>query len=1346
MSRFTLYSTLVCGSLWQAEPSTICAQTITPTTADAPAATAKDDAARAEKLKQRDRMWTEAQKFRDEGKLAAAIESGRKMLTIGRAVLAADSEDLLISINWLADVAEQAEDWAAAEPLRDEVLAWCRKHRGAEHWTTTDARLALEHSRKLESLSAADRADLRRAATLNDDVVRFYREGNLADAVAKGIEVRDLRRRILGENHPDYAASLSNLAVLYDDMGDYARAESLHIQANEIRKRTLGDSHPDYATSLNNLALRYQKMADYARAEPLYRQSTEILKRALGESNPNYAASLNNLALLYKTQGDYARAEPLYLQTIEIGKRTLGENHPNYATSLSNLAELYRTIGDYARAEPLYLQSIEIQKRMLGEDHPDYAMTLNNLAALYGDFGDYARAESLYLQATEIRKRTLGESHPDFAISLNNLAMLYQKSGDYARAEPLYLQTIEIQKRTLGEDHPDYAMTLNNLAVLYGDMGDYARAESLHIQANEIRKRTLGESHPDYAQSLNNLAELYRTIGDYARAEPLYLQTIEIQERTLSEDHPDYAQSLNNLAVLYVDMGDYAQAESLYIQATDIRKRTLGENHPDYAQSLNNLALLYQRMEDYASAEPLYVQTIEIQKRTLGEDHPDYATSLNNLAALYGDMEDYARAESLYLQATEIRKRTLGERHPEYAASLNNLAVLYGDMGDYARAEPLYIQASELWKRTLGENHPDYATSLIGLAFLYAAMDRAAEAEPLYRQALAISRRSLEATAAIQSERQQLAMGWGLRPQLDAYLSLTANSGRYAGDVFREVLLWKGSTLVRQRGMRLAADDPAIADVFTQLQRTATQLASLSRAVPGDEAQQHSLRARVDQLTQDKERLEAQLSAKSATFREATKEISLDDLLAVLPRDAVLVDYLEFDHSTPPKDKGAVTTWTVELVAFVVRRAAKPEDQVRMISLGSVEPVAAAVDRWRTTFGVGEDAAAAGAELRKLVWEPVLKAMNDERGTMNEEPGTKNSPDSPPTTHHSPLTLLVSTDGVLGRMPLAALPGAKPGTYLIEDYRLAMIPVPQLLPALVGGEGSRELDRELLLFGDVDYDATPSAAAADAPKKKQPRRPGDRAVSPTEGRLFDALENTAGEIAAIEKLYGRLFDVNPDDPKSLVRTEADEARFRELAPQYRHLHLATHGFFAGAEFDSAERSRSADSRGDRAMLADRESTVAGYNPGLLSGLALAGANREPTGDADDGILTAQEIGVMNLSGVDTVVLSACDTGLGETAGGEGLLGVQRAFQVAGARTTVASFWKVDDLVTRLLMERFYRNLWEGEMSRLDALREAQLFVLNHPEVVRGSDPQPDDPQLRAAPRLWAAFTLSGDWR
>ena len=152
---------------------------------------------------------------------------------------------------------------------------------------------------------------------------------------------------------------------------------------------------------------------------------------------------------------------------------------------------------------------------------------------------------------------------------------------------------------------------------------------------------------------------------------------------------------------------------------------------------------------------------------------------------------------------------------------------------------------------------------------------------------------------------------------------------------------------------------------------------------------------------------------------------------------------------------------------------------------------------------------------------------------------------------------------------------------------------------------------------------------------------------------------------------------------------------------------------------------------------------------------LAGANRPPAEFQEDGILTALEVSELDLSKVQLATLSACETGLGETAGGEGLLGLQRAFQTAGAKTVVAGLWKVPDKATELLMARFYDNLWQNKMSKLEALREAQRWLLHEgvkqPGLIRGIElpaetPEPANQQNSLSPFYWAAFVLSGDWR
>ncbi len=230
---------------------------------------------------------------------------------------------------------------------------------------------------------------------------------------------------------------MNTLSLFYTAQGDYAKAECAGRQALEIVKKVLGEAHPYYAISLTNLAELYQAQGDYARAEPVYRQALEVGKKVLGESHPEYASILENLARLYQSKGEYAKAEPLFRQALATYRKVLGESHPGYAAGLVNLSALYELQGDYAKAEPLCRQALEIDKNALGEMHPRYAAELSNLGGLYLLQRDYAKAEPLCRQAVAIEKKALGEMHPEYAAGLKNLAVLYWFRGIRAGNAPV---------------------------------------------------------------------------------------------------------------------------------------------------------------------------------------------------------------------------------------------------------------------------------------------------------------------------------------------------------------------------------------------------------------------------------------------------------------------------------------------------------------------------------------------------------------------------------------------------------------------------------------------------------------------------------------------------------------------------------------------------------------------------------------------------------------------------------------------------------------------------------------------------------------------------------------------
>ncbi len=277
---------------------------------------------------------------------------------------------------------------------------------------------------------------------------RFYR-ARYTESLDFLNKAREITEATVGQDSPEVARTLNNLAILLQTQAKYAEAELLVRRALSIRESKLGRDHPDTATSLNNLAGLLQTQAKYADAELLFRRALTICESKLGRDHPNTASSLNNLAFLLKVQAKYAEAEPLYRRALIIRESQLGHDHPETATNLGNLAGLLRAQGKYLEAEPLYRRALTIDESQLGPDHPDTAKSLANLAGLLHDQGKYTDAEPLFRAAWEILVRALGPKHETsesvlkgylFVLCINGRRAAYKRvlaQVEPARAEVL---------------------------------------------------------------------------------------------------------------------------------------------------------------------------------------------------------------------------------------------------------------------------------------------------------------------------------------------------------------------------------------------------------------------------------------------------------------------------------------------------------------------------------------------------------------------------------------------------------------------------------------------------------------------------------------------------------------------------------------------------------------------------------------------------------------------------------------------------------------------------------------------------------------------------------------------
>ncbi|MEM8719517.1 MAG: tetratricopeptide repeat protein [Cyanobacteria bacterium P01_G01_bin.39] len=1008
----------------------------------------------------------------------------------------------------------------------------------------------------------------------------------------------------------------------------------------------------------------------FYQAIPLAQKALEIRKKILGAEHPDVAASLNNLAELYLNQGEYDKAEPFYLQALELRKKLFGNNHADVAISLQNLASFYTTQGKYSQAEPLYKQALKIYREQLGQENLYVATNLHNLAFTYLLQKKYSKAEPLFKEALEINKKQLGESHPSVANNLNSLAVLYQGQGKYSKAEPLFKEALEINKKQLGESHPSVATNLNDIGVFYEEQGRYSEAESFFKEALEIYKKQLGESHPSVATNLNNIASIYQKQGRYAEAEPLFLQVLELDKKVFGKNHPLLATHSNNLALLYQEQGRYSEAESLFQEALELRIKVLGENHLDVVGSINNLALLYQAQGRYFKAEPRFKKSLNIYKQQLGEKHPLVAISLNNLAVIYQAQGRYSEAEPLFKESLNIYKTQLREEHPLVIKNFNNLALNYKLEEKYAKAKPFFLKALELEKKVLGEKHPSVAITFNNLALFSQAQNNINSTVDFLNQALEIEEYNLSKNILIGSEKQKLDYVASIASTLSGSISLHLQSAPSNKEINRLAL----TTILRRKGrildfmtnsletLRQQTDNQQTQDLLTRLISLRTQQSNLVFRKPVEIESANIYRQNLIELETKTKQLEDKLSRRSAEFRALSQIVSLEKIQENIPNEYALLElaqYRPLNLKAPPAQRFGKTRYA----AYTLRNQGEPQ----AIDLGEAETIEKAVTKFQSHLqnrqsNIDKQLKASGRELDELVMKPIRQLLGDKTN------------------------ILISPDRVLNLIPFEALVDEN-NQYLVENYNFTYL------------TSGRDLLR--ITAEDKPTFQQPGMIMADPLYNREGKSAAQTRTFDISKLNFERLDGTAAEAEAV---FSEFSDAN----QPLTRSFATKNALKQVKqPQF--LHIATHGFFVDKQ---------------------KKDNFVNDNPLLRSGLVFAGVKKASSNSHDNGILTALEATTLDLRGTQLVVLSACDTGIGDVTIGEGIYGLRRAFVLAGSESQVISLWKVDDSATKELMVNYYRRLKNNEGRSL-ALHEVQR------EMLKSEDYQ--------HPYYWASFIPSGDW-
>jgi CHAT domain-containing protein len=805
-----------------------------------------------------------------------------------------------------------------------------------------------------------------------------------------------------------------------------------------------------------------------------------------------------------------------------------------------------------------------------------------------------------------------------------------------------------------------------------------AEGPSLEILAQAkrelaIAEAAVGEHDKYFVSALASNAYVYDYLGRPAEGRPFAERAFEIAQKEFP-DSLQFGVAAQDLCETCKALGDYACALRADEAGIAFARKGGGEGKWGLVAMLTTSFQLRDDSGDLAGGGRDIEEALSIAWR-IRPDDPSLGAIENDAGMHYVRTQEFSKAVYHLNRALELQRRNYGPDSLAVHHVLLNLATLYTRLADFPLAWKNY-EAALTYKdnnfNALANHHALYAASLASGGSLLRAIQEGLQAAQMSRESFVLQARTLPERQAL-SYNDQRALG------LDIALSVLACHPKFPPtDIYQEMVRSRAlvaDEMARRQKNLNASNDPEVAGLLKEMDQARADLLAIGQKEPSEQDKSDA----VVQATGRMEKIERELAERSVSLRndERASAVHLQDVRRSLPAHSVLVSYVAYQRYAVEKVDPA-RKLTPAYIAFVL----KPDsDRIRVYDLGDAKPIDELVTRARATADVEAHAAGLGSVRNERQWREAAEALRQRIwDPLRAEVGD------------SKLALVVP-DGVLNLIPFSGLPEGK--GYIVEHG-----PVIHILSSerdLVPAEGARQ-KAGLLAVGNPAFEQAGNTLPASV------LRDAGIDCENIDKVDFHPLPGAAAEIDDLHSAWQRW---NGGEPSELeTGTEATRARFLVDAPQNRVLHIATHAFLL-------------------------DSKCGGGNPLLRSGLIFAGDTKA----GGVSILTAQRIASMDLSGLDWAVLSACNTGNGELHDGEGVLGLERAFREAGARSVVMSLWPIDDDLTRQFMHELYAQRLGLHASTADAVWNAERKLLLARRAAGKS----------THPWYWAGFVASGAW-
>ncbi len=1002
--------------------------------------------------------------------------------------------------------------------------------------------------------------------------------------------------------------------------------------------------------------------------------------------------------------GKHKNTEGYDLQILEIKEELIGQEAPEYHLTKVKLADYYVDFTDKMQeAEKIYQESFfGIVRPEITEGHVDYLEILNHLATFYEESDEYEKASKILDEALLAARRKYDNRDLEYGNELEKIANLQINIGQYEKADKNLEEAISIMEESKVEEARGYlAGTLITKAKLLSIRGEFDEAEDKIYKSDRLKSRSVLTVETSGLDYIDDLGGLYLNIGRYAKAEEELTKSL--KEKTIQ--FGGQSRHLNRPLILNAKLnlikGDYSEAEQLARQANGITTGLFGEESSKVVPSILQLADVYITIGDFEKAERLLKNAISIQKSKFGSEHIDVAKSTSRMALVYFYQDKpLSQVQSLFQEAERIIGKKLGSQNPTYAEILKNMAianiaagnyklalnylnqaetiwakkigkrnninaasvaVLKGDISyrqrKYEEAEQFYEDARRQYVRVFNKTHPEYVKVQSKLSKTYFMQARFKDAQDELEDVLANYKNFIQDYFPALSEREKAKFWNTIKSDYEFYNTLIISGtqkAKYLGELYNNALLTKALLLnssikVRQRIM--SSNDEELISLYNQwIEEKELLTAALSMSAQDLETNGID----PQKLSNNVELIEKDLSLKSELFAQSadTRVISWEDIQNALGQNELAIEMVRFrvfDHNF---------TDSVMYALFHVRGETSAEPEMILLKNGKdLEKKYLKTYRNSIKYKIKDKFS------YEKFWEPIQKEI----GTAS--------------------TLYISPDGVYNQINLEAIP-TPDEKYVIDNSNIILVSNTKDL--FINKVKTKVIAEEklALMFG------SPNFYVDTKPGSPLPSSGLDRSTA----EVVTPLPGTKREIMELDDLLDR----KGWNRKLYTGNDATEVSIKKVSNP-RIFHVATHGFFRESK---------------KMSTLDQEfnESAAYDNPLLKTGLLLTGAGdilneTQFNYNMDNGILTAYEAMNLNLDQTDLVVLSACETGLGELQAGEGVYGLQRAFLVAGARTIVMSLFKVSDDATQQLMVKFYRK-WIETGNKRQAFVEAKKEIRN----------------------------------